>query len=46
VREEDLADQVAPAADSGLLEDALQVLLHGVWRDDELLADLGRRAAL
>ena len=33
VGEEHLADELAPAADAGLLEDALEVLLHGVRRD-------------
>src|SRR5215207_7657861 len=45
VGEEDLADQVPAAANAGLLEDLLEVLLDGVGRDDEPLGDLGRRVA-
>ncbi len=40
VLEEDLADQFAPAADTGLVEDRLEVILHGVGRDPKGLRDL------
>ena len=40
VLEEDASDQVAPTANAGLLEDAFEVLLHGVLRDHERLSDL------
>jgi hypothetical protein len=46
MREEDLPDEVAAAADAGLVEDVLEVLLDGVPRDDERLCDLGGRFAL
>lgn len=44
--EENLADEVAVAAYAGLVEDALEVLLHGVDGHDQLLGDLGRGRAL
>lgn len=37
--EEDLADQVASASDTALLEDVLEMLLNGVGRDEERLGD-------
>lgn len=37
--EEDLADQVASASDTALLEDVLEMLLNGVGRDEERLDD-------
>jgi hypothetical protein len=46
VREEDLRHEITPAAHAGLLEDALEVLLDGVGRDDQPLGDLRRRLAL
>jgi hypothetical protein len=46
VREEDLADEVAAAMDTGLVEDTLEVLLHGVRRDHQFLGDLGGGRAL
>src|SRR5829696_7249085 len=46
VGEEHLADQVAAAADPGLVEDALEVLLDGVGRDHQPLGDLGSGVAL
>jgi hypothetical protein len=41
IAEEDLADEVAAAADPGLLEDVLEVLLDGVGGYDERGGDLG-----
>jgi len=46
VGEEHLSDQVATAAYAGLVENALQVLLHRVRGYDEIRGDLGRRATL
>jgi hypothetical protein len=46
VGEKDLADQVAPAAHTGLVEHALEVLLNGVHGDDETLGNVGGRVAL
>src|SRR5512132_1617577 len=45
VSEEHLADKVTPTAHTGLLEDALQVLLHGMGRDEQLVRDLCRGVA-
>ena len=45
VGEEHLADELSTAADAGLLEDVLQVLLDRVRRD-EAFGDLRRRVAL
>ena len=45
VGEEDLPDEVSAAADGSLLENALQVLLHGVRRDAEVCGDLGGEMA-
>ena len=45
VGEEDLPDEVSAAADGSLLENALQVLLHGVRRDAEVRGDLGGEMA-
>src|SRR5215216_3275419 len=45
VGEEHLAHERAAAADTGLLEDLLQVLLDCVRGDDEPLGDLGGRVA-
>ena len=42
VREEDLPDEVPSAADTGLVEDAGEVLLHGVRREDQFVSDLFR----
>jgi hypothetical protein len=42
VVEEDSGDEVAAAVDAGFVEDALQVLLHGVRRDVQLLRDVRR----
>jgi len=44
--EEDPCDQLPPAADAGLVENALQMLLNRVHGDDELVGDLRRRDAL
>jgi hypothetical protein len=38
---EDLTDQFSAAAHADLVEDGLEVIAHGVWRDVELLGDLG-----
>jgi hypothetical protein len=46
VGEEHLADQVAAAPHSGLVEDVLEVLPDGMGRDHWALADLGGRVAL
>jgi hypothetical protein len=46
VFEEDLADELAPAADAGLGEHRLQVVLHRVWGEVEAARDLARREAL
>jgi len=46
VSEEDLPHQVAPAAHTGLVEHALEVLLDGVSGDDQALGNLHRRVAL
>jgi hypothetical protein len=45
VGEEHLADELAPTANTRLLEDLLQMLRDRVRRDDEALGDLGRRVA-
>ena len=45
VGEEHLADEVAPTAHTGLLEDALQVLLNGMGRDEQFVCDLRRGVA-
>ena len=42
VGEEHLADEVAPAPDTGLLEHPLEMLLHSVSRDKQLVSDLCR----
>src|SRR5579884_3264765 len=39
-------DQLPPAAHAGLLEDRLDVVLHGVGRDLELLGDRPRGASM
>jgi hypothetical protein len=46
VCEEHCSHEVPPAVDAGLLEDVLQVLLHGVGRDGKALGDLRSRVAL
>lgn len=46
VGEEDFGDEIAATADAGLIEDALEVLLNGVFRDRDVLGDLRGRAAL
>jgi hypothetical protein len=40
VLEEDLADEFGPASRPGLVEDALEVILHGVGRDVQGGGDL------
>jgi hypothetical protein len=42
VGEEDLADELAPAANPRLVEDALEVLLDDVRGDAQLVGDLRR----
>jgi len=46
VGEEDLPDQVAPAAHARLVEHALEVLLDGVRRDHQALAQLFEAGAV
>ena len=46
VLEEDLRDEVAPASHTDLLEDRLQVVLHGVLGEVQLPRNLGRTEAV
>src|SRR5215471_7946904 len=46
VGKEHLSDEITATAYSGLVEDALEVLLDGVVRDYQLLRDLRSRTAL
>jgi hypothetical protein len=39
---EDLTDEFSPTAHADLVEDSLEVILHGVGRDVQLLGDFGR----
>src|SRR5215207_10381685 len=39
---EDLTDEFSPAAHADLVEDGLEVIAHGVWRDVQLPRDFGR----
>jgi len=45
VGEEHLADEISPAAHTGLLEDALQMLLHRVRGNTEIIRNLRRGVA-
>ena len=46
MREEHFADEFSPTPYAGLVEDALQMLLHGLLRQVQCTRDLRRRVAV